>query len=511
MPNHPSTKAHLNSQASSPVVETQSGYVRGNTINGIHAFKGVPFAAPPFGPNHLRPPQPPQPWQGVREALTFGPKSPQTAYPPGIAEALAELVTSGEDCLTLNVWTPDLEAAGLPVMVWIPGGMFEFHATGGSALYDGSRFARDGVVCVTISYRVGVEGFLYLPSDGVSNLGLLDQIAALDWVQKNITNFGGDPDKVTIFGESAGGMSVATLLAVPRAKGLFHRAIIQSGNSPKVNSAATAERIGRRFAEMLGIEATWEAVAATPYDRILEAQAKLREELQSQPNPAFWGEVALSYLPWAPVVDGDILPEHPLDAVTAGVAAGIDLMVGSNTDETRLFFVSDGSIDRVTEQVLPMMTGGYGMSPEGLSTYRSWYPEASAGELFSAIQTDWYWRIPAIRFADAHSKAPGASTYMYEFAWPSPQMEGRLGAAHAVEIAFVFDTLGPGTEVLLGSSPPQALANEMHTAWVAFASMGDPNWPKYEATRRATMHFDTESRVIDDPLKRELDLWEGTL
>lgn len=216
--------------------------------------------------------------------------------------------------------------------------------------------------------------------------------------------------------------------------------------------------------ELLGIEATWEAVAAIPSDGILEAQVKMREELQSQTNPAFWGEVALSYLPWAPVVDGDILPKHPLDALNEGVAAGVDLMVGSNTDETRLFFLSDGSIDRITEEVLPMMAGVYGVSPEGLDTYRSWYPGCSSGELFSAIQTDWYWRIPAVRFADAHSTASGGSTYMYEFAWPSPQMEGRLGAAHAVEIPFVFDTLGLGTGVLLGPSPPQALADEMHRA-----------------------------------------------
>jgi para-nitrobenzyl esterase len=174
--------------------------------------------------------------------------------PPGIAEALAELVGSGEDCLTLNVWTPELGAAGRPVMIWIPGGMFEFHATGATAYYDGGRFARDGVVCVTINYRVGAEGFLYL-GDGVANLGLLDQIAALKWVQENIAAFGGDPGNVTIFGESAGGMSVATLLAMPRARGLFRRAIIQSGNTPNVNSAATAERIGRRLAEVLDIDA----------------------------------------------------------------------------------------------------------------------------------------------------------------------------------------------------------------------------------------------------------------
>ena len=188
------------------------------------------------------------------------------AYPPGIAEALAELVGSGEDCLTLNIWTPDIGAAGRPVMVWIPGGMFEFHATGASAFYDGSRFARDGVVCVTIGYRVGAEGFLYL-GDGMANLGLLDQIAALEWVQENIAAFGGDPGKVTIFGESAGGMSVATLLTMPRAKGLFRRAIVQSGNTPNVTSAATAERIGRKLAEILGVDATREAIAATAPSR----------------------------------------------------------------------------------------------------------------------------------------------------------------------------------------------------------------------------------------------------
>jgi len=205
------------------VVQTHRGRVRGRRGEGVTAFKGVPYAAPPFGANRLRPPRPAEPWDGVRDALAFGPKSPQVSYPPGIAEALAELVGSGEDCLTLNIWTPGPGPARRPVMVWIPGGMFEFHATGASAFYDGSRFARDGVVCVTINYRVGAEGFLYL-GDGLANLGLLDQIAALQWVQENIAAFGGDPDTVTIFGESAGAMSVATLLSMPRAAGLFRRA-----------------------------------------------------------------------------------------------------------------------------------------------------------------------------------------------------------------------------------------------------------------------------------------------
>ena len=490
------------------VVETRRGKLRGWLGDGVAVFKGIPYAAPPFGANRLLPPRPVERWDGVRDALAFGPKSPQVAYPPGIAEALAELVGPGEDCLTLNIWTPDTSKAGLPVMVWIPGGMFEFHATGATAFYDGSRFARDGVVCVTIGYRVGAEGFLYL-ADGIANLGLLDQIAALEWVREHIAAFGGDPGKVTIFGESAGAMSVATLLAMPRAKGLFRRAIVQSGNTPKVTSAATAERIGRRLAEKLNVPATRAAIAAASPERVLQAQAQLRDDLLTRPDPAFWGEVALSYLPWAPTVDGQTIPEPPIEAIRAGVAVDIDLLVGSNTEETRLFLVSDSSIDRFPSEALMAMAAAYGLPAEGLSAYRAAYPGASAGELFSAIQTDWYWRIPAVRMADAHAANARAATYMYEFAWRSPQMGGRLGAAHSMEIPFVFDTLGLGTEPMLGPNPPQPLADTMHRSWVAFAAQGDCGWPRYDAAQRRTMRFDTQSRVVDDPLARELALWRG--
>jgi carboxylesterase 2/para-nitrobenzyl esterase len=496
--------------AGEPVVRTGSGNLRGRAADGVHVFKGIPFAAPPFGANRLRPPRPVGPWDGVRDALEFGPKSPQVAYPPGIAAFIPELVGPGEDCLTLNVWTPNVSAAGRPVMVWIPGGGFEFHATGATAYYDGSRFARDGVVCVTINYRVGAEGFLYL-NDGIANLGLLDQIAALEWVQENIAAFGGDPGKVSIFGESAGAMSVATLLAMPRAKGLFHRAIVQSGNTPNVNSAATAQRIGRRLAELMGVAATREAIAAAPPGRMLDAQAKLRDELLARPDPAFWGEVALSYLPWAPTVDGQTLPEAPIDRIRAGTAADIGVLVGSNTEETRLFLLSDGSIDRITEEILSALAMAYGLSAEGLASYRAMYPGAGAGELLSKIQTDWYWRIPALRMADAHASTARAATYMYEFAWRSPQLGGRLGAAHSVEIPFVFDTLGLGTEPMLGPNPPRVLADTMHAAWVAFATTGNPGWPKYDLNRRATMRFDVTTAVVDDPLAKQRTLWQGVL
>jgi len=355
---------------------------------------------------------------------------------------------------------------------------------------------------------VGAEGFLFL-ADGVANLGLLDQIAALEWVQENIAAFGGDRGKVTVFGESAGAMSVATLLTMPRAKGLFHRAIVQSGNTPNVNSAATAQRIGRRLADLLGVEATREAIAATSTARVLQAQAKLRDDLLARPDPAFWGEVALSYLPWAPTVDGQTIPEPPINDIVAGAAADIDLLVGSNTEETRLFFVSDGSIDRITDEALLAMAAAYGLPAEGLSGYRAAHPGANAGELLSAIQTDWYWRIPAVRLADAHASTARASTYMYEFAWRSPQFGGRLGAAHSMEIPFVFDTLGLGTEALLGQAPPQSLATAMHAAWVAFAAKGDCGWPKYNRARRPTMHFDATLEIKEDPLAAKVALWKG--
>jgi carboxylesterase 2/para-nitrobenzyl esterase len=489
------------------IVESRCGKLRGRVNNGVTAFKGVPFAAPPFGANRLRPPQPVEPWEGVRDAFEFGPKSPQITYPPGIADALAELVGPGEDCLTLNIWTPEIGAAGRPVVVWIPGGMFEFHATGASAFYDGGRFARDGVVCVTLGYRVGAEGFLYL-GDALANLGLLDQIAALKWVQENIAAFGGDPGQVTIFGESAGGMSVATLLTMPLAQGLFQRAIVESGNTPNVTSAATAARIGRRLAELLGVDPSREAIAATTPERVLQAQALLRNELIAFPDPAFWGEVALSSLPWAPTVDGQTLPDPPIKAIRAGVAADIDLLVGSNTEETRLFLLSDGSIDRISEESLSRLAAAYGLSVEGLNAYRAAYPGVSAGDLFSAIQTDWYWRIPALRMADAHAATARAATFMYEFAWRSPQMGGRLGAAHGVEIPFVFDTLGLATEPILGRDPPQPLADAMHRPWVSFAVTGDCGWPRYDPVRRSTMRFDLTSKVIDNPLGPALAFWK---
>jgi carboxylesterase type B len=221
----------------------------------------------------------------------------------------------------------------------------------------------------------------------------------------------------------------------------------------------------------------------------------------------FWGEVALSFLPWAPTVDGQTIPVPPIEAIRAGTAADIDLLVGSNTEETRLFFLADGSIDRITEDALQALAGLYGLPAEGLRAYRAVNPAASAGELLSTIQTDWYWRIPAVRLSDAHATSARAHTYMYEFAWRSPQLGGRLGAAHGLEMPFVFDTLGLGTEPMLGRTPPQSLATRMHAAWVAFGATGDCGWAQYDPVSRSTMHFDTISQVSNDPLAVTCKRW----
>src|SRR4029077_158545 len=263
-------------------VTTQQGQVRGLVTDGVAAFKGIPYAAPPFGPNRFQPPRPPKSWDGVRDALEYGRVPPQPPYAPPFDRLLGDQGRQGEDCLNLNVWTPDPNSGSLPVMVWIHGGAF-MRGSGALPTNDGSRFARDGVVCVTINYRLGADGFLYL-GQGIANRGLLDQITALEWVQENIQAFGGDPAKVTIFGESAGAFSVATLLSMPRAHGLFARAIAQSGAAQHASSVATAQLVGRNLADKLGVEPTMTAIGTVPLEGLVAAQAELAVELALRPD-----------------------------------------------------------------------------------------------------------------------------------------------------------------------------------------------------------------------------------
>src|SRR3954467_5469586 len=333
-----------------PTVQVEGGRLVGRIDHGVPAFLGIPYAAPPFGPNRMRPPQPAEPWDGERDATEYGPTAPKGAYPPQYAPLFPEVVIPGEDCLNLNVWTPDPQATGLPVLVWIHGGSF-MNGSGSVPQYRGSAFARDGVVCVTINYRLGAEGFLHL-GDGVANVGLLDQIAALEWVQRNIAAFGGDPDRVTVAGESAGAMSITTLLAMPGAQGLFRQAVIESGAAAHTLTPDVALTVSRFLAEALGVPATRAAITALPVDRVVQAASALVEEVQTTPDPAKWGSLALSLLPFAPVVDGDTLPRRPLDALAEGASPHAALFGGSTNGEARLFLVANGAIDFVGEAFL---------------------------------------------------------------------------------------------------------------------------------------------------------------
>jgi para-nitrobenzyl esterase len=490
------------------VVRTQQGAVRGVTIEGIAVFKGIPYAASPFGARRFQPPQPVEAWSGVRDALTYGATVTKPPYFPPFDVLLPEPAIAGEDCLNLNIWTPDPGKAGLPVMVWIHGGAFA-NGTGAIPTYDGSHFARDGVICVTINYRLGVDGFLFL-GQGSANLGLLDQIAALSWVKENIAAFGGNPDNVTIFGQSAGGMSVGSLLSMPRARGLFRRAIAQSGAGHHAISSTSAQRITAYLAERLGVAPEVEAIAKVPSERLIAAQLALSADVFEHPDPARWGEVAANLMPFEPVIDGDILPERPIDRIAAGAGAEIDVMVGATTGEERLFLVPNGAINAINEDILTGAVAMYGLPvARTLETYRATRPNASAGEVYEAILTDWFFRIPAIRLAEAHVRNNGR-TYMYEFAWQSPAFDGQLGSCHALEIPFVFDTLAvEGMEVLLGDAPPQQTADVMHAAWVRFATSGDPGWAQYDLNQRLTMQFDTQSDLLENPHRAERVLWEG--
>ncbi|MFX1479091.1 MAG: carboxylesterase/lipase family protein [Promethearchaeota archaeon] len=494
------------------IVETTHGKVKGYSRRGVIKFKGIPYAAPPVGNLRFKAPAPVEPWDDVFDATKFSPVSIQ---PPSQLEAQfgEPLPQSEADCLTLNIWTQGLDDKKRPVMFWIHGGGF---TTGNGASLDGSRLAvRGDVVVVSINYRLGYLGFLYMPDmpDTTANAGLLDMVAGLEWVKENISKFGGDPSNVTIFGESAGGMAVSSLLATPSAKGLFHRAIPESGAANKFGyNPVSAIEVYEELMQRLGVEkGDIEALRKLPAEKFIVPQMDMTE-------------FRVSGLRVGPVVDKNTLPEHPLEAISKGFAKDIGVFIGSNLDENKLFLMWNPKAFDLTEEGLYKTVNAFmrytnqkeGKAKEIIETYREL--RKTPRNIADAILSDYTFRIPSIRLAEAQSKYQ-KNIYMYLFTWQSPLGGGKYGAMHALELPFVFGLLGdrdigffPGR-----TEETQRLSDQMMDTWIAFARSGNPNHenipelPPYDKQKRATILFDKEVTVEQDPYGNERMAWDGIL
>ena len=508
-------------------VRTSIGELEGVREGDLYVFRGIPFAQPPIGDLRFRPPQEALPWKGVRNAAVYGSRAIQT--PNEALEAILgrppDQPPVDEDCLNLNVWTPGLDDKRRPVMVWIHGGGFST-GSGSDLIYDGTSLASRNVVLVTINYRLGPLGFLCVPgfADGegetCTNFGILDQIEALKWVQTEIAAFGGDPDNVTIFGESAGAMSVGTLLGSPLAAGLYHKAILQSGAAHQVLTKEMAARTAADFAGALGLpEPDAAALRARSVDDILEAQVKLEKE-------SSWAArrgVGLG-LRYQPVIDGNVVPRQAIEEIRDGSAKDIPVLIGTTADEYKLFGammpnlrdIDGGEAAKRVAYLLP------GRDVEKARSMLETYSKARAArgepsdsyEVLCAAVTDWLFRVPADRLAEAQSKRQ--PVFVYRLDWRSPVGEGILGACHAIDLPFVFGTqrlarrwIGRGEEV-------DALAKTIGDAWVAFAKSGNPStrsltWPSFDAASRKTIVLDRECRVEEQPREKERRCWDGII
>jgi para-nitrobenzyl esterase len=496
-------------QADKIELHLPAGALRGSLTDGVRRFLGIPYAAPPVGALRFAAPQPAR-WDGFRDCIERGAIAPQNV--PSAAEMervlpgvdiyplIGNEQTQGDDHLVLNVWAP-ANATNAAVMVFIHGGAFTGGA-GAADVYDGATFARADIVLVTINYRLGIEGFLPIPG-APTNLGLRDQLFALRWVQENIASFGGDPGNVTVFGESAGAMSLANLVASPLAKGLMKRAIVQSGHGDMVRSVTIAQRLVVKLAKMLRVKANVEGFRSRSVAEGLAALKKIslptaRIDLRNPDKR----EPAFGLSRFLPVYGDDVLPEHPVTALKNGVGAEIELLVGTNKEEMNLYFVPSGVRTKIgkflahfvakrAEPKARDILKAYGIDQRG----------KRAGDAFTEALTDLVFRLPARRFAAAH----GGHTHVYDFSWRSPAYNGELGACHAIELPFVFNTLSTvtGPRGLAGAAPPQALADSMHAIWVEFAKTGALPWPEYTGDNRVAHDPATGKTFSEAPFPAE--------
>ena len=494
------------------VIETKSGKIQGYKEKGLDIFKGVPYGEPPIGDLRFSPPVAKRNWDDILDTTKYGSCAFQ-GYTQ-LEELTGKLKPESEDCLTLNIWTPAADNNKRPVMFWIHGGAF-IMGSGIDPMYNGSTLAQRGdIVVVTINYRLGALGYLYIP--GVTaNVGQLDQILALEWVQENIELFGGDPSNVTIFGESAGGYAVVALPAIPAAKGLFHRVIAQSAPAidPKVTKKPT-----KRLMRMLGIQkGDLNALREISPEKIIEAQNKLLAE-----DPT-------NLLAFRPLIDGDTLPIHPLKAFQNGNFGNIEFMIGTNLDEAKLFTALSPEISKMGdadgEKLLVGFLSRLGIdmnkSKVMIDTYRKARESefsTEPKEIMNAIITDYVFRISTIKLLEAQSTHQ-KNTYNYLFTWPSPAFDGKLGACHALEIPFVFNTLDvPGMADFAGKNPEtEAISKKIMDAWIAFARTGNPNhdgipkWTPYDIEKRSTMLIGKEFEVAEKFLDKERAAWDDII
>ncbi|MCM6778558.1 carboxylesterase family protein [Nocardia sp. CDC159] len=487
----------IESMRVTPLRRTTEGMIRGTVVDGVAVFRGIPYAQPPVGRWRFAAPQHPLPWTGVRPAVRFGPPSPQPTL-PGSPPVPTEGLEDPDQWLTLNIWTPDPEAGGLPVMVWIHGGANQI-GWSGLPLYDGSLLAGHGVVVVTVNYRLGFEGFARI-ADAIDNRGLLDQAAALAWIQRNIASFGGDPDNVTVFGQSSGGGSVLALMTMPAARGLFTRAIAQSPSAYPFGPEL-ADAVCARIAETAGVEPTTNALARLTPRQLVE----VTQVVQGAPPADWWGSAR--HFSWlllfGPVVDGVVLPRAPRAALADGVGREIDLLIGHTRDEWRIFGALPTAppvTPELTEQVLRDLWPG---DPE---QYRAAFPDADHRELHELVLGDRLFRMPTVHLAQAHSAA-GGRTHLYELRYDRTP----VGAAHSADLPLVFGSFAAAGSI--HRDPPEAgavaLAADIRASWTAFARTGNPGWPVYREHDQQVRLYDNDGAHTGTyPETRSQSLWQ---
>ena len=501
------------------VADTSGGRVAGYIRNGIFTFKGVPYAQGPTGSLRFQPPVKRQPWSGVRSSRQYGYVAPQAARGGWAHDEEAFMFSwddgvQDEDCLRINLWTPSLKSdAKRPVLVWLHGGGFVAGSGQELRAYDGENLARRGdVVVVSLNHRLNALGYLDLSRYGdeysaSANLGMLDIVAALQWVRDNIGSFGGDANLVTIFGQSGGGAKVGTLMAMPSAQGLFHRAIVQSGSMLRALSQEKSRELAEAIVGELGLTAaTIDRIQSLPYRQILDASEKiLRERNPSRPGSALNLRRLADSARFAPVVDGKVLPAHPFDPVASTLSAQVPMIIGTTLNE----FVT--AIDHPEYELMGVaelekqVAEVYGEhAPPVLAAFRERTPHAKPFDLWSRIAVSAF-RANAIKQAQIKAAQGNAPAYLYWFTWQTPILNGRPRAFHCSEIAFVFDNAERCDSMTGGGPAARALAANMSDAWIRFARTGNPNhpnlphWPAVTALQAPTMIFDHPPQMLVDP------------